>query len=209
MLIAKSTLVPVGKFPRETVQTDLRSATRRRHQRGSDNHLREVVPGRRRRAGADPVVAGPRVGPNHRALPGHEAGSGERAERRDQAEGGRVALGPSRISHTTRQSALSAGRRFATPAGEGIVAHAGNRPPIRAWKPRVAPSGSGLAVLGHRHVPARHGEPCRLTTDHLFFNETVAKWRYRATRCRRALGSTYGFLAGAGADLEHCILRFG
>ena len=53
-------------------------------------HGRETVPSRWRRVGADPVTAGPRVGPDHRAVPGHEAGSGSCAERRDQVKGGGV-----------------------------------------------------------------------------------------------------------------------
>lgn len=49
--------------------------------------------------------------------------------------------------------------------------------------------------VGHRHLPARHGAPCRLTTDHLFFSETVAKWCNRATCRPLSPGSTYGFYA--------------
>ena len=54
------------------------------------SHMREAVPGRRRRVGADPVAAGPRVGADDRAVPRDEAGSGSCAERWDQAEGGGV-----------------------------------------------------------------------------------------------------------------------
>ena len=53
--------------------------------------MRENVSGGRPRAGADPAATGPRVGANHRAVPGDQAGSGARAERRDQVEGGGLA----------------------------------------------------------------------------------------------------------------------
>ena len=55
------------------------------------SHLREDVPGGGRRTGADPVAARARFRADDRAVPRHEAGSGARAERRDQAEGGGVA----------------------------------------------------------------------------------------------------------------------
>src|ERR1019366_689607 len=51
------------------------------------SHLREVVPRRQWRTGADPVAARPCVGPDHRAVPRHETGSGSRAERWDKVEG--------------------------------------------------------------------------------------------------------------------------
>ena len=76
---------------------------------------------------------------------GHEAGSGSCAERWDQAEGGGVALGrvgspllPARACSTP---AARAARRWRIRPGP-----CRNRPPFRARKPRVAPSGSGLAV---------------------------------------------------------------
>ena len=86
----------------------------RRHRSSRrSSHRREVVPGRRWRTGADPTAPGPRVGPDHRAVPGHKAGPRPCAQRWDQAEGGGAALGPGRIALTARQSALNAGRRRA------------------------------------------------------------------------------------------------
>src|SRR5260370_35575728 len=49
-------------------------------------HMREAVPRRWRRVGADPVATWPRIGSDHRTLLGNEAGPGPRAERWDQAE---------------------------------------------------------------------------------------------------------------------------
>jgi integrase len=51
------------------------------------SHLREVVSGRQRRTGADPVAAGPRIGRDDRAVSWRQAGSGSRSERRDQTKG--------------------------------------------------------------------------------------------------------------------------
>ena len=54
------------------------------------SHDGEAVPGRGRGTGADSVAARAFVGPDDRALPRDEAGSGARAERRDQVEAGRI-----------------------------------------------------------------------------------------------------------------------
>src|SRR5260370_23870433 len=48
--------------------------------------MREDVSGSGWGTGADPVAAWPRIGPDDRTLPRDEAGSGARAERRDQAK---------------------------------------------------------------------------------------------------------------------------
>ena len=52
----------------------------------SEEDLREDVPGGRRRTGADPAAAGSRIRPNDRTISRHEAGSGARAERRNQTK---------------------------------------------------------------------------------------------------------------------------
>src|ERR1035438_1349413 len=59
--------------------------------------MRENVPRGRRRTGANPVAPGPRVGADHRAVPGHKAGPGACTERWDKAQSRRV---------VPRQSAL-------------------------------------------------------------------------------------------------------
>jgi hypothetical protein len=50
----------------------------------SEKELREVVPCGGRRVGTDPVAVGPCVRADNGAVPRHKAGSGARAERRDQ-----------------------------------------------------------------------------------------------------------------------------
>lgn len=54
--------------------------------------LREVVQGRWRGVGADPVTPGPRIGADDRAVPRHKAGFGPRAQRWDQAQSGRLSF---------------------------------------------------------------------------------------------------------------------
>ena len=51
----------------------------------AEAYLREDVPRRRRRTGANPNVARTRIGSDHRAVSRDQAGSGSRSERRDTA----------------------------------------------------------------------------------------------------------------------------